>query len=198
MELRNKSISVFCSSSDAVSDEFKTVANELGKRITALNCRLVFGGSSKGLMRVVADAVLDNGGDVLGIMPEFMKEVEWNYDRLTNEQLVWTRTMAERKELLINRADVIVVLPGAVGTLEEVAEVLSLKRLGRYFSPVVFVNTNHFFSPLVEWLDRTVDEKLMRDEHKKMWYLADDVNDLFNYLSIAEEWPRNAAEFATR
>lgn len=196
--LKNKSISVFCSSSNAASAEFCSVAKELGEKIAERECKLIFGGSSMGLMRVVADAALDNGADVLGVMPEFMKEVEWSYNRLTSDQMQWTDTMASRKDVLIGQADVIIALPGAVGTLEEMGEALSLKRLGRYFSPIIFINTNDFYTPLVQWLDLTVDEKLMREEHRKMWYLASDVADAFDYLDKGHDWPRDAVNFAVR
>ena len=151
-----------------------------------------------GLMRVLADTVLDNSGDVLGVMPEFMREVEWNYSRLSSEQLIWTDSMASRKAALMKKADAIVVLPGAVGTLEEVAEALSLKRLGLFFAPIVFVNINNFYSPLVEWLELTVKENLMRDIYAQMWYLAKDVADAMDYLDNAQEWSSDAATFAAR
>lgn len=196
--MENKSISVFCSSSNDVSQDFKQAAKEVGEHIAKHHNRLIFGGSGMGLMRIVADAALDGGAEVLGVMPEFMKTVEWNYKRLTNEQLLWTSTMAERKEVLIGEADAIVVLPGAVGTLEELAEALSLKRLGRFFAPIVLVNTNGFFDALAEWLSLTVKEKLMRDVHQDMWYLASSVDDAFRYLSEASAWPKDAAKFAAR
>ncbi len=195
---RNKNISVFCSSSNAVSENFKRVANELGEAIAERECRLIYGGSSMGLMRTIADAVLDKGGDVLGVMPEFMKEVEWNYSRLSTEQMVWTETMATRKDILIGEANAIICLPGAVGTLEEVGEALSLKRLGRFFAPVIFINTNDFYRPLVHWLEKTVDENLMREEHREMWYLAKDVSDALAYLDKNPVWPESAARFAAR
>lgn len=196
--MRNKNISVFCSSSNDAAPAFKADAALLGQEIAKRDCKLIFGGSGMGLMRVVANAVMDAGGDILGVMPQFMQEVEWSYKRLSAEQMMWTDTMATRKDVLIGQADAIVVLPGAVGTLEEVGEALSLKRLGRFFAPIVFVNTNDFFTPLVEWLDRTVDESLMREEHRKMWYLATDVEDAMRYIDAGHEWPRDAVNFATR
>lgn len=196
--LQNKNLTVFCSSSNDAAPEFNAAAKELGEKIAQRQCKLIFGGSGMGLMRIIADAVLDNDGDVLGVMPEFMQEVEWNYQRLTKEQMVWTDTMASRKDILIGEADAIIALPGAVGTLEEVAEALSLKRLGRFFAPIVFINTNDFYTPLVKWLEHTVAEKLMRDEHGEMWYMASDVEDALRYLDEGHEWPRDAVNFAAR
>ena len=196
--LKNKKITVFCSSSNDAAPAFNAAAKELGESIVDRKCQLIFGGSSMGLMRIIADTVLDKGGDVLGVMPEFMKEVEWGYDRLSKDELVWTDSMASRKDILIGEADVIICLPGAVGTLEEVGEALSLKRLGRFFAPIVFINTDDFYTPLVQWLERTVDEKLMRDEHRKMWYLASDVDDAMRYLDEGHEWPKDAVNFAAR
>lgn len=196
--MKGQKVSVFCSSSTDVSDDFKVQAQAVGEEIAKRQATLLFGGSGKGLMRIVADASLDNGADVLGVMPRFMQEVEWNYSRLTEEQLRWTDTMALRKDVLIGEADAIIVLPGAVGTLEEVAEALSLKRLGRFFAPIVFVNTNDFFTPLVTWLESTISESLMRDEHRNMWYVASDVSDAFRYLDEGHDWPRDAARFASR
>ena len=196
--LKNKNICVFCSSSNDVSSDFKTAAKDLGEVIAERQCRLVFGGSAMGLMRVLADTVLDNGGNVLGVMPEFMREVEWNYSRLSSEQLIWTDSMASRKAAFMKEADAIVVLSGAVGTLEEVTEALSLKRLGLFSAPIVFINTNNFYSPLIEWLELTVKENLMRDIHAQMWYLAKDVADAMDYLDNAQEWPSDAATFSAR
>jgi len=196
--LKNKKVSVFCSSSNDVSAAFQSAAQRLGEQLAERSCTLIFGGSSMGLMRIVADAVLDHKGQVKGVMPEFMREVEWNYQRLSQEQMLWTDSMASRKEVLIGEADAIICLPGAVGTLEEVAEALSLKRLGRCFAPVVFINTNDFYTPLVEWLELTIKEQLMRDEHQEMWYLASDVDDALRYLDGAPEWPQDAVRFAAR
>ena len=196
--MEGKKISVFCSSSNDASEVFKQEAKVLGEEIAKRKAKLIFGGSGMGLMRVVADAVLDNDADVLGVMPEFMQEVEWNYSRLNKGQMVWTDTMASRKDILIGQADAIIVLPGAVGTLEEVGEALSLKRLGRFFAPIVFINTNGFYTPLNEWLELTISEKLMRDEHERMWYLASDVEDAFRYLEEGHLWPKDAVNFAAR
>lgn len=196
--MKNKSITVFCSSSNDVNEDFKKAAHQLGLAIANRHSRLIFGGSGMGLMRVLADAVLDNGADVLGVMPQFMQEVEWNYERLTKDQIVWTDTMAARKDILLSEADAIVVLPGAVGTLEEVSEALSLKRLGRFFAPIVFVNINDFFTPLIQWLEHTIDEKLMRNVHGEMWYVASSVEDVFDYLDQAHVWPADAVTFAAR
>lgn len=194
----NRSITVFCSSSNEVNDDFKTAAEQVGEQIAQRKDRLVFGGSGMGLMRIVADAALDGGAEVLGVMPQFMQEVEWNYERLTEQQMMWTATMAERKDVLIGEADAILVLPGAVGTLEELSEALSLKRLGRFFAPIVLINTQGFFDPLNQWLRLTISEKLMRDEHQDMWYLASSVEDAFNYLHQAPAWPQDAVNFAAR
>lgn len=196
--MKGKKISVFCSSSNDAADEFKQQAKVVGEEIAKRKAKLIFGGSGMGLMRIVADAALDNNAEVLGVMPEFMKEVEWNYSRLAKDQLVWTDTMASRKDILIGEADAIIVLPGAVGTLEEVAEALSLKRLGRFFAPIVFINTNNFYKPLNEWLELTISEQLMREEHERMWYLASDVEDAFRYLEEGHMWPKDAVNFAAR
>lgn len=196
--MKNKSITVFCSSSNDVNTDFKRAAKEVGERIALGSNRLIFGGSGMGLMRIVADAALDGGAEVLGVMPQFMQEVEWNYERLSEQQMMWTRTMAERKEVLIGEADAILVLPGAVGTLEEMSEALSLKRLGRFFAPIVLINTMGFFDPLDQWLRLTISERMMRDEHQDMWYLATSVEDAFNYLQGAPEWPHDAVNFAAR
>lgn len=196
--MKGKNITVFCSSSNDASDAFKASAVETGIAIAKREAKLIFGGSAMGLMRAVADAALDNGADVLGVMPEFMKEVEWNYDRLTSEQMMWTSSLATRKDVLIGDADAIIVLPGAVGTLEELGEALSLKRLGRFFAPIVLVNVEGFYDSLDQWLQSSVDENLMRSVHSDMWYLADDVADAFNYLEQGHEWPRDAVTFAAR
>ena len=111
-------------------------------------------------MRSVADAVLENGGEVTGVIPRFMVEQGWHHTGLT--RLVEVESMHERKQLMADLSDAVIALPGGCGTLEELLEVITWKQLGLYLNPIVILNTNGFFDPLLDQLKRAIDENFMR------------------------------------
>ena len=190
-----ESILVFCASSEAADPAYRETAAELGRAIALAGRTLVYGGGRKGSMGALADAALTESGDVIGILPNFMEELEWAHSGLTRLETVVD--MQERKRRMTAASDGVVVLPGATGTLEEVFEVITAKRLGLYFGPIVFLNQNGFFDPCIELLQRCVDERFMDERHLAMWQVVSRVDEVIPALDAAEPWPADARRFAS-
>jgi hypothetical protein len=187
-------ICVYCASSSQLKESYFEAATALGKIIASNNLRLLYGGGHRGLMGKIADTVLENGGKVTGIIPRFMCEVEWNHTGL--DELILVDTMHERKEKMARMADAVVALPGGCGTLEELLEVITWKRLGIFTKPIIICNTDGYFDPLIAMLDRTVDEQFMREEHRAMWNVVDTPDEVLDAIKNAVPWEEQARDFA--
>lgn len=146
-----KSICVYCGSNAGTLPAFETAAKELGALFAHEGIRLVYGGGSIGLMGLLAKSVLDNGGEVTGVIPEFLKEREVMLEGA--HELIVTQDMHERKRTMFEKADAFIALPGGIGTLEELVEMLTWAQLGRHDKPVLLLNLEEFWSPLIELLD---------------------------------------------
>jgi uncharacterized protein (TIGR00730 family) len=131
---------------------------------------------------------------VIGIIPRFMIDVEWQHPGLANLQVV--EDMRERKHRLLTGSDAVVALPGGSGTLEELFEALTLKRLALYFNPIVLLDTNGFYTPLQRFLERAIDERFMNREHLKMWSLVERVEDVLPAIRNAPAWDKDARNYA--
>jgi len=144
-----KSICVFCSSSDSIDEVYFKTAIDLGCQIGDLNLDLVYGGGGIGLMGAVARSVHKNGGRVVGVFPEFLREKDEGFEYIEADELIIAETMRIRKAIMDERADAFIVLPGGIGTLEEAIEIMSMKQLGLTDKPLAFVNTNNFYDSLI-------------------------------------------------
>ena len=190
-----ESVLVFCASSQACPSAYHAAASELGTALARAGRSVIYGGGHKGSMGALADAALAEGGDVVGILPTFMEELEWAHSGLTRLETVID--MQERKRRMTAASDGVVALPGGTGTLEEVFEVITAKRLGLYFGPVVFLNQNGFFTPCLEMLERCVSERFMDERHLDMWQAVDRVDEVLPALDGAAAWPRDVRRFAS-
>jgi len=148
-----KSVCVYCGSSFGNDDAYRTAARDLGQVIAGAGLRLVYGGGGVGLMGETARAVHDAGGKVLGIMPNFLRSREILYDDVETRVVT---SMHERKMMMFEESDAFVVLPGGVGTLEEVIELLSWRRLDLHKKPVIFLDINNFWQPFFDLIDHTL------------------------------------------
>jgi len=173
-------VSVFCASSSRVDPKYLNAATELGHIFSEEDITLVYGGGSVGLMGAIADAMLDKRGEIIGVMPEFMKAVEWDHKRV--EDMRTTESMATRKQTFWDLSDGLVALPGGVGTIEEVVEAISLLRLKRMTMPMIIVNVDGYFDPFIQMLNRCVDEKFMNESDRSLWQIADTVSDVVPLL----------------
>jgi uncharacterized protein (TIGR00730 family) len=169
-----ESVCLFCGSSNAADPDFLSAAAELGEALALAGVRLVYGGGGVGLMGAAARAAHRAGGRVLGIMPDFLRTREVLYDEV---ETVVVRNMHERKMQMFQESDAFVVLPGGVGTLEEVVELLSWKRLSLHDKPVVFVNLKGFWEPFFELMHHTIRERLTPESFSRTWIVADDVDE---------------------
>lgn len=158
-----KRLCVFCGSSQGNTASFTQAARALGETLAARNIELVFGGSHVGLMGVVADAVLANGGNVTGVLPRFMQDKELAHPKLTNLHIV--ETMHERKQLMAERADGFIALPGGFGTLEEIFEAITWQQLQLHGCPCGLLNVDGYFDALLEFLRGSVAGGFVRAAH---------------------------------
>ncbi len=175
-----KKVCVYCASSSKVNSKYVETARKLGKILAENDLELVYGGGSVGLMGVLADSVLENGGRVTGVIPRFMVEVEWQHNGLT--ELVLTDTMHERKEKMAQLADAIVALPGGCGTLEELLEAITWKQLGIHTQPIVIVNINGYYNHLLAQFQQASDELFMRPQHLEMWSVVEDADEILDAI----------------
>lgn len=153
------SVCVYSASSTKIDAVYFQAADTLGRLLAEHRIRLINGAGSIGLMRSVADAVLKNGGEVTGVIPRFMVEQNWHHTGLT--ELIEVESMHERKRKMADLSDGIIALPGGCGTLEELLEIITWKQLGLYLNPIVILNINGFFDPLLEMLEKAIDENFM-------------------------------------
>ncbi len=187
-------ICVYAASSSQAGEDYIHAAQQVGSLLASENITTVYGGGSIGLMGALADAVLAGNGKLVGIIPEFMMKLEWGNPNVT--QMIITENMAERKLLLMKEADAIIVLPGGTGTLEEVSEALSRKKLGLLDCPLILLNTNGFFDSLVSFLERMIEDKFIRPEHRKLWSVAQNTSEILTLIREAESLGNSAHELA--
>jgi cytokinin riboside 5'-monophosphate phosphoribohydrolase len=177
---QSRTICVYMSSSDAVAPEFFAAADEMGKLIGHGGHSLVYGGCCVGLMGAVAKATKAHGGKVVGIIPESISGRGLSYQQA--DELHITDTMHERKKMMEDRADAFVALPGGFGTLEEMVQVINLKQLGYHTKPIVFINTNNFYDPLLDFFEHTINHKFAKTEHQNLYAVVPTPQAVFDYL----------------
>jgi len=165
-----RSVCVFCASSSAVHPEHLAAAGQLGRILADAGVRVVYGGGSVGLMGALADGALAAGGQVLGVIPRFMVELEWAHQDVS--ELIVTADMPERLRVMGAKSDAFLALPGGCGTFEELFHVLTARRLGLHAKPVCMLDVRGYFAPCVELLERAVSEGFMGAQHRDLWCRA--------------------------
>ncbi len=182
-------ICVFASSSSRINSDYAVAASHLGLLLARAKMDVVYGGGGIGLMGKLADAVLENGGNITGVIPAFMKDEGWDHSDV-NEMIV-TADMGERKKRMFSMADAVVALPGGVGTLEELTEAITLKQLGLFKGPVILLNTLNFYKSLIDFLEHMVSGNFLRFEHKGMWDIAATPEEVMDHLAKNKDWLLN-------
>lgn len=177
---------VYCASSNLIGPVYTRAASRLGELLAQNGITCVNGAGKEGLMGALNDAVLQHGGRVKGIIPRFMSDAGWGHDELT--ELVVTETIHERKALMADTADAVVALPGGMGTLEELAEILTWKQLGLSHHPIILLNVDHYYDPLLAFFDKMISERFMRDDFRRMWLVADTPEEVISLLQNYPEW----------
>ena len=163
-------VCVFCASSANIDERYLADARELGNLLAQGGWRCVNGGGAVGLMGAVTDGTLDVGGEVTGVIPKFMVDNGWCYDRLMD--VVVTADMHQRKQMMSNMADAVIALPGGVGTLEELLETLTWRQLGLVRVPIIILNTLGYYDLLLAMLRHAIDEGFMKPSHGQLWQVA--------------------------
>jgi uncharacterized protein (TIGR00730 family) len=187
-------VTVYASSSNALPQVYYDAAARLGAVLGRAGIGINYGGGGVGLMGVMADRAMAEGAAVRGVIPGFLNTVEHGHRGLAD--LVVVDDMRERKHRMLEGADAVVCLPGGSGTLEEVFEVLTLKRLGQFLGPIVLVNTNRYYDRLDAFLRHAVSERFMADRHLEMWTLVDSPEAVLKAFADAPGWTAEAREFA--
>jgi uncharacterized protein (TIGR00730 family) len=191
-----KKICVYCASSPHIKQSFFDATETLAKCFVDNNIALVFGGGATGLMGKLADTVIKNNGKIKGIMPQFMNEVEWAHKGVSDFE--FTETMHQRKARFLEDVDGLVALPGGCGTLEELLEAITLKRLGQFTKPIVILNTDNYYKPLKDMLNKSVEQKFMDVKHLDMWCFVDKPEQVIDALKNSPSWHSGAIKFANK
>ncbi|MDD3566983.1 MAG: TIGR00730 family Rossman fold protein [Bacteroidales bacterium] len=187
-------VCVFCASSAKIDEKYFEATKTVARELVNANATILYGGGSVGLMGCLADTALSLQGRVVGILPRFMDKVEWGHKGLT--QMVLVKDMRERKKQLTENVDAVVALPGGCGTLEELMEVFTLKRLGKFTKPIIVLNTDGFYSHLELLIDKMIEERFMRPEHRQIWQMVSTPEEIMPAIKSAPLWDESAIEFA--
>ena len=190
----HKRVSVFCASSDKVDKIYFDAARKLGMALAKHGIAANFGGGALGLMGALADSLMEAGGSIRGIIPQFMVDQGWNHP-LVKDMLI-VKDMHERKKRPNESIDAFIALPGGVGTLEELLEMMTHKQLGQVLAPIIIINTNQFFDPFLEMLSKMVEEQFMRKIHQDIWQVIKDPEEVVKAIEHAPTWDGSAIKYA--
>lgn len=189
-----KTIAVYAASSTQIDEAFFEAARSLGAGLAKHNLRLVNGAGNMGLMQASADACLQAGGEAIGVIPTFMIEQNWHHTGMT--QLIETPDMHTRKQTIANMSDGCVALPGGCGTMEELLEVITWKQLGLYLNPIVILNVNGYYDPLIAMLERSAEYNFMRKQHLSIWTVVNTAEEAIQALLTTPKWDSSVRRFA--
>ncbi len=190
----NLRVCVYCASSKQCDASYLEAAERLGRHLARHEATLVYGGGGGGAMARLAEGALGAGGTAIGIIPRFMVELEWGHKQLTAMRIV--EDMRERKQRMLEGADAVVALAGGCGTLEELFETITLKRLGHYLGPVIMVNTRGFYNRIVAALEHCIAEHFMDARHQEMWTVVNEPEDVLDAIQTAPRWSAENRDFA--
>jgi uncharacterized protein (TIGR00730 family) len=185
------SVCIYCASSKHIHKDYFEAADELATILVKNDIKVVFGGGAVGLMGQVADTVLRLGGQITGIMPDFMKQVELEHKGV--ESYLFVPGMHSRKKKFLELSDALITMPGGCGTFEELMEAITLKRLGIIDKPIVILNTNGYYDPLIQMLERSISEGFLNDEHRKIWRVVEKPNQVLDAIKTAPHWDKTRA-----
>lgn len=188
------SVAIYCASSNQVRSSYMEAARRLGELFAQAGIRLIYGDGGIGLMAAAANAALDAGGEVLGVIPQFMVDAGWNNPRST--RTIITQTMHERKATIVNETEAMVALPGGIGTFEELLECLTWKQLGLHTCPVVILNTDGYYDRLLDCLDYMIDEQMMRPIHREMFTVVNTPEEVIPAILASADWDPSTRRLA--
>lgn len=189
-----KNISVYCASSSQIPEKYFEAARALGKLMGQKGLTLINGAGNMGLMKASADACMEAGGKTIGIIPTFMKEENWHYDRMT--ELIETSDMHTRQQKMAEMSDAGIVLAGGFGTLAEFSELVTWKQLGIHLKPIVLLNTDGYFNDLLAFLKKGKEENFLRQEHLDTFVVATTPEEALELALNTPLWNTEVRRFA--
>ena len=187
-------VCVYSASSTQIDEAYFSAARTLGTLLAEKGISLINGAGKMGLMAAVTDAVMQHGGEAIGVIPRFMVEQGWHHTGMS--QLLIVNDMHERKQTMAKLSDAVIALPGGCGTLEELLEVITWKQLGLYLNPIILLNTKGYFTPLLEMMQRAVDEHFMRIQHAAIWRVAQTPEEAVEMLFTTPRWDSSVRKYA--
>ncbi len=177
---------VFCASSSRIDKAYMDAARQLADVCIENHVHVLYGGGAVGLMGALSDRIVERKGKITGIIPDFMKSLEWAHEEVS--EMIVVEDMRERKKRMIENVDAVIALPGGVGTLEELLEVITLKQLGRFHKPIVIINTNGFYNSLLKLFDEMIEKNFMHDLNRKIWTVIDHPGQLLPAVENSQQW----------
>ncbi|MDR1370012.1 MAG: TIGR00730 family Rossman fold protein [Dysgonamonadaceae bacterium] len=189
-----KTITIYGASSSKIDPEYITAAKQLGGLMARKGITCINGAGQNGIMGAVSEEMLAYGGRVIGIIPQFMIEEGWLNHSLT--EVIVTPDMHSRKQLMAEKSDGCIALPGGVGTMEELLEMMTWKQLGLYKNPIIILNTNGYYNFLLQMLEKSASENFIHHRHQAMWTVAESPEEALELAVQKEEWDANPRSFA--
>lgn len=186
MNKKEPVVVVYCASSHEIDESYFKAAERLGELLAENDVTCITGAGKQGLMGVLNDTILSHGGKVKGIIPEFMVNAGWCHDSLT--ETIITNTMHERKEQMARLSDAAIALPGGIGTLEELSEIITWKQLGLFKNPIILLNTNNYYEPLLAFFENMINQKFMNSEYSKLLHVASSPEEVLYILRNNSNW----------
>ena len=178
--MSKKRICVYCSSSNYLPEKFYIMAEELGIKLAKNGYDMVYGGTTVGLMGVIANNALKNGAEVIGVIPERIESFGLKHPELA--KVVVTKDMRERKAAMEEYSDAFIAAPGGFGTFEEVFEILVAKQLNYHNKPIIFLNFDNYYSNMLKMFDTVYENKFAKEDMKSLYFIANTVDDVFEYI----------------
>jgi uncharacterized protein (TIGR00730 family) len=175
-----KTICVYCGASPSTSEKYIRVAERTGEALAQAGMQIVYGGGRSGLMGTVADSALKAGGQVIGIIPDHIDEREIRHEELT--ELHITHSMHERKQMMAAKADMFLILPGGLGTMDEFFEILTWRQLGLHNKPIIILNEENYWTPLVDLISHIQEERFMKPQDRDLFAVYNNLDELIDSL----------------
>ncbi|KYG74407.1 hypothetical protein EV198_1131 [Roseivirga ehrenbergii] len=189
-----KKVCIYCASSENIDQKYFEATEKLARVLAKNNITVVYGGGSRGLMGKLADTILAEKGRIVGIMPHFMKEVEFHHKDVN--EFIFTADMHERKKQFMVGVDALITLPGGCGTMEELLEAMTLKRLGIFTKPIVILNAFGYYDHLIKMLEFSIQENFMKPIHNNIWNAFEDPEKVLEAIHQSAPWSKDALKYS--
>jgi len=187
-------ICVFAASSSKIDKVYLDDASRLGELIASQGHNIIYGGGGIGLMGALADAAMKKGVKITGVIPSFMRDNGWGHDDI--DEIIITEDMGSRKKKMFEMSDAVIALPGGIGTLEELAEAITMKQLGLFRGALVILNTGSFYDHFITFLESIIEKGFMRKVHKQIWTVAETPAEAMEAINNYKDWCDDPASIA--